>query len=293
MGMNIKCFIFLNILFNALASDEASKTSNTETIKLLQTDRKNDSTDLPLPPRDYGDIGDKRSQSTHDSESVSYKSKPQSGGDYPIFNEYTGNGQLNNYGLPNFPSITSDIKGYPFSAPSWITPDHMMQMMAAIKNVSGTAKPAETGLFSKLITDPKIAAAAFLPLSIVAAAIVPVLMNYAMGNSSLPTVSTTANNRGFRSLDVPKNLDDILESMSRFALAMEGDECIQMTICRMLTGEAVSPHSDYAKKVALTLTQLIGDDGSNKLGIREIINGVDKNNCSNVCKPSTRMIERA
>ncbi|GFT13960.1 uncharacterized protein NPIL_191291 [Nephila pilipes] len=292
MGMNIKCFIFLNILFNALASDEASNNSKTESIQLLQTDQKNNGSDLPLPPRDYGDIGDKRSESIHDSGSVSYKSKPQSGGDYPIFNEYTGNGQLNNYGLPIFPSITSDIKGYPFSVPSWITPDHMMQMMAAIKNVSGTTKPAETGLFSKLITDPKIAAAAFLPLSIVAAAIVPVLMNYVMDNSSLPTVSTTANNRGFRSLDVPKNLDVVLESMSRFARAMENDECIQMTICRVLSGEDDAPDSHHAKKVALTLTQWIGDDWSNKLGIREIINGVNKDKCSNVCKDSTRITKR-
>ncbi|GFX49310.1 uncharacterized protein TNCV_3334281 [Trichonephila clavipes] len=284
MEFSIKCFILLNALFNALAFDEGSTT-------LLRADRKNDGSYQPLPPRDYGVIGNQKDDSIHGSEQVSYNNKPQSGGDYPLFNEYNINGQLSNYGLPSFSSFSPDIKGYPFPVPSWITPDQLMQMMAAIKNVSNATQPEETGLFSKLIIDPKIAAAAFVPLSIVAAAIVPVLMNYMMGNSAPPTISTTANNRGSRNFDVTKNLEEILENIAKFSRAMVNDECIQKTICRVVIGEGDAPNSEYVKKIASAISQLVEDDWSDNIGIKGIVNGVKKGKCSNVCKSSTRLSE--
>ncbi|GFR01744.1 uncharacterized protein TNCT_302921 [Trichonephila clavata] len=284
MGFNIKCLILLNVLFNALAFDEGST-------KLLRIDRKNDGSYQPLPPRDYGVTGNQKDDSIHGSEQASYNNKPQSGGDYPLFNEYNINGQLSNYGLPSFSSFSPDHKGYPFPVPSWITPDQLMQMMAAINNVANATKPEGTGLFSKLIIDSKIAAAAFVPLSIVAAAIVPVLMNYMMGYSAPPTISTTANNRGFRIFDVTTNFDEILENFARFSRAMDNDECIQKTICRVVIGDADAPNSEYVKKVASAISQLVEGDWSDNIGIKEIVNGVKNGKCSNICKHSARLPE--
>ncbi|GFS70870.1 uncharacterized protein NPIL_100391 [Nephila pilipes] len=281
MGSLIKCLVFLNVLLSALASDEAATNSTAKIVRLRRTGGHFP----PLPINDYGVNGDDKDDSLDDSKLPSYKGKSQSGGDYPVFNEYKGNEQSNKYGLSNFPSF-ADNKGSPFPVPSWITPDQMMQMMAAIKNADDVNKPEGAGLFSKLITDPKIAAAAFIPLSIVAAAVVPVLMNYMMGNTASPAVSTTANNREFRSLDASKNLGGIMEHMARFARAIEDDECIQKTICRVVTGDTGVPKSDSAKRVASAIAHMLKEDWSDNLGIKQIVDGIKKGKCSNVCRDS-------
>ncbi|GFS62033.1 uncharacterized protein NPIL_65591 [Nephila pilipes] len=219
MELHIKCIILLDVLVIVLASDEISKNSSVKTTEVHGTERKNNSPYLPLSLQNPGAIGANKDDSTQDSWPSSYKNKPQSAGDYPIFNEYSGNSQFNH--LQNFPSNSPPFKGYPFPIPSWVSPDQMMQMTAAIKNMSDATKTEVNGLFSKLITDPIIAAVAFIPLSIVAAAIVPVLMNYMTGNAAPPMVSTTANNRGFRSFHESRNLEEIMENLARLARAMD------------------------------------------------------------------------
>ncbi|GFV47077.1 uncharacterized protein TNCV_197721 [Trichonephila clavipes] len=276
-----KCLIFLAVLINVLASDVAPRNSSVKINRVRRTGFY-----PPQPIRDYGAIASDKDDSSDDSVPSSYKSKLQSGGDYPVFNEYKGNVQSNQFGFPGFPSF-ADNKGSPFPAPSWLNPDQMMQMMAAIKNTEDISKPEETGLFSKLITDPKIAAAAFIPLSIVAAAVVPVLMNYMMGNTATPTVSTTANNRESRSLDVSKNLDELVKSMIRFSRAMESDECIRMTICKVVSGDDSAPKSEYARKVASAIAHLFKDDRLDDLEIKQIVDAARKGKCADVCKNST------
>ncbi|GFY79700.1 uncharacterized protein TNIN_1701 [Trichonephila inaurata madagascariensis] len=213
MISHIKCFILLIVLYNVLASNDSSRDSF-KTIEARSVVRKNET---PQSPRHYGNIGIKN-DSPNDPESTLKKSRSQSVGDYPLFNEYTDH--LLNYGISSISSNPLDTEGYPLYVPSWINPD---QLMAAIKNMSNATKSLENGLFTKLITNPKIAAAAFVPLSIVAAAIVPVLMNYVLGSTAPLTVSTTANNKGFRSFDASKNLDDIMETIANLTRAMDNN----------------------------------------------------------------------
>ncbi|GFR09978.1 uncharacterized protein TNCT_537451 [Trichonephila clavata] len=232
-----------------------------------------------------------KDESIADSVSTLYKNKPQSGADYPIFNE--DNDQFSSHGISSIPSILPDIKGNPFSVPSWITPDQMAQMMAAIKNMSDATKSVENGIFSKLITDSNIAAAAFIPLSIVAAAfiplsivaaaIVPVLMNYVMGNTAPVSVSTTANNRGFQSFDASKNLQEVLETVAIISPAVDNNDCIQKTICRVFMGDPDIPTSFYAEKNAPIINQLITEYGVNALTVKGIVDGIKTGNCSDLC----------
>ncbi|GFS60904.1 uncharacterized protein TNIN_71511 [Trichonephila inaurata madagascariensis] len=281
----IKCLIFLIIIDNVLASEESSRNSFKTVEKLLAVQK------IENPPQhDYGATDSSKDELSADSESTLYKSKPRSGGDYPLFNEY--NDQIFNHGISSIPSISPDIKGNPFSVPSWITPDQMVQMMAAIKNMSDATKSVENGLFSKLITDPKIAAAAFIPLSIVAAAIVPVLMNYVMGNTTPVSVSTTANNRMFKSFDTSENLQEIMEIVSKISPAVNNNYCIQKNICRVFMGVADAPKSDYAHKIAPTINLLITKYGVNVSIFKEIVEGIKTGKCDDLCKRSVIIYKR-
>ncbi|GFY56220.1 uncharacterized protein TNIN_459841 [Trichonephila inaurata madagascariensis] len=108
-----------------------------------------------------------------------------------------------------------------------------------------------------------------------------------MGNTATPTVSTTANNRESRSLDASKNLDELVKSMIRFSRAMESDECIQMTICKVVSGDDSAPKSEYARKVASVIPHLFKDDRLDDLEIKRIVDAARKGKCSDVCKNST------
>ncbi|GFQ67108.1 hypothetical protein TNCT_695431 [Trichonephila clavata] len=72
------------MLYNALDSDESSRNSF-RIIEASPVVRKNET---PQPPRNYGNIGIKKGDSPNDSEPTLYKSRSQTVGDYPIFNEY-------------------------------------------------------------------------------------------------------------------------------------------------------------------------------------------------------------
>ncbi|GIX84006.1 uncharacterized protein CEXT_376311 [Caerostris extrusa] len=202
--------------------------------------------------------------------------------DYPSFNNYKGYEQYSNYGPPRYPSFAPNYyKGSPFYSPYFkgskpadsgmapASPDQMMEMMMALNNMDESSKPEDTGLLSKLISDPKsAAAAAIIPLSIVAAAVVPVLMNYMMTGAAPQVVSTTANNKESRSLDSSNNLQVVMENIVRLARAIDSDECIQKTICKVANGNDSMPVSDYMKKAASTVAQMVKDDWVNNLGVK-------------------------
>ncbi|KAF8763883.1 hypothetical protein HNY73_022017 [Argiope bruennichi] len=188
-------------------------------------------------------------------------------------------------------------QGSPFYSPYWKggkpgdsampsgSPDQMMEMMMALSNMEDTKKPEDTGILSKFISDPKsAAAAAIIPLSIVAAAVVPVLMNYMMTGANQPQViATTANNKEARSLDSSNNFEVIMENISRFARAMDNDECVQKTVCRIIKGDTDLPVSDYMKKAASSLARMVKDDWVNNYGVKNLVDGIKQGNCNNVC----------
>ncbi|GFU87265.1 uncharacterized protein TNCV_4134101 [Trichonephila clavipes] len=299
-----KFLFLLCILAYVFASEESSKPSSASSTGLRRTGRKNYGPYRPLPSKDYGDDGDDKDDSTDDSDQ-NPNNKPPQGGDYPSFGNYKGYDQYSNYGPPpRYPSFANNYKGYQFYSPYWkgskpadtpappATPDQMMEMMMALSNMDDTSKPEDTGLFSKLISDPKsAAAAAIIPLSIVAAAVVPVLMNYMMTGTAQSVVSTTANNKEARSLDGSINLDVIMENIARLARAMDNDECIQKTICKVANGDADMPVSNYMKKAATMVARLAKDDWVDNVGVKNLVDGVKQGNCDNVCN-STKTVNK-
>ncbi|GIY82124.1 uncharacterized protein CDAR_506111 [Caerostris darwini] len=296
-----KCLVFLSILcYVVVSSEESSRTFTSNSTKVGRTGRKNYGFYRPQPPRDYGDDGDDKEDSTDEAQPGPSSGNPPQPSDYPSFNNYKGYEQYSNYGPPRYPSFAPNYyKGSPFYSPYWkgskpadsgmapASPDQMMEMMMALNNMDESSKPEDTGLLSKLISDPKsAAAAAIIPLSIVAAAVVPVLMNYMMTGAAPQVVSTTANNKESRSLDSSNNLQVVMENIASLARAIDSDECIQKTICRVANGNDSMPVSDYMKKAATTVAQIVKDDWVNNLGVKNLVDGVKQGNCDNVCNSS-------
>ncbi|GFU59029.1 uncharacterized protein NPIL_459241 [Nephila pilipes] len=263
---------------------ETSSNNVTSNISELQrTGRKNYGPFSPLPPRDYGAIGDDEDDSSDESEPLPYNDKPQQGSVNPSYNKYKGYDQFSNYGPPSYPPFVNNYKGYPFAGVPPMSPDQMLQMMMALKSMKENEGPEDTGIISKLFSDSKTAAAAFIPLSIAAAAFVPVLMNYFTGGLSTPTVSTIANSKQFRNLDVSNNLDVLLESIISFSRAMDSDECIQKTICKAASAQYNLRVSEYVKKIASTIAQVVKDDYLINFRIKHLVDAVKQGNCNNVC----------
>ncbi|GFU59035.1 uncharacterized protein NPIL_459271 [Nephila pilipes] len=274
----IKYLIFLVLFFSVVAYEKTDGTNAGNNTDLRRSGRRNYGSYPAAPSRNYGSIGEYKDDSVEDSEPTPYESFQ--GGDYPNFNEYKGYDQYINNGKHSF--LQNNI-GYPPSYSSWGSPAQMMQMMMVLKNMGDVAKPEETGLFSKLMSDPNIAAAAFIPLSIAAAAAIPVLMNFLMGGTSTPMVSTTANSREFRRFDATKNIEVLVENIAMLARAVDNDECIQKTICRIARGESNIPVSNYVKSAASTIAHMIKDDWLDNLRIKNLVDAVKQDNCENVC----------
>ncbi|GBL92122.1 hypothetical protein AVEN_91475-1 [Araneus ventricosus] len=259
-----------------LASGATSSISNSTGLE--RTGRKNYDFYQPQPPKDYDDDGD----DDDDSAPNPSKNKPSQGGDYPGFEKFKGYNPYSSYDLPMYPSFAPNYKGsYPMFPPvAPPNPNQMMQMMAALSNMDSTTKPESGGLLTKLFADPNIAKAAIVPLSLVAVAVVPVLMNYMMSSSSTPMVSTIANNKATRSFSASKELEIAMANFARFARTMDGDECIQKTICRIASGVVNMPVADYIRKaVGEISTHFAKDDWIDSLGVKSIIDGV-KQVCS-------------
>ncbi|GFT13956.1 uncharacterized protein NPIL_191271 [Nephila pilipes] len=266
-----------------MAWETSSSNVASNTSKLQRTGRKNYGPFPPLPPRDYGAVGDDEDYSSDESESIPYNDKPQQGSMNPSYNKYKGYDQVSNYGPPSYPPFVNNYKGYPFAGVPPMSPDQMLQMMMTFKRMKEIEGPEDTGIISKFFSDSKTAAAAFIPLSIAAAAFVPVLMNYLTGGSSTPMVSTIANSKQFRNLDVSNNLDALLESIISFSRAMDSDECIQKTICKAASAQYNVRVSEYVKKIASTVSQVFKDDYLSNFRIKHLLDAVKKGNCNNVC----------
>ncbi|KAF8763904.1 hypothetical protein HNY73_022036 [Argiope bruennichi] len=278
----IAFLIFLSGFSFVVTSELISKNVTSVFTGIRRTGRKNYGLYQPQPSKDYGDTGDSNDSSYEDSGKGANGGKPLQGGDYPNFGDFKGYGQYSNYGPSNYPLFAPNYKGFQF--PSWngnkpgdgsaapVSPDQMMGMMMALSNMGDSSKPADTGLLTKLFSDPNgIAQAAIIPLSIVAAAFVPVLMNYIAASNAPQTVSTTANNKEARNFDVSRDLDIVMENIATFARTIERDGCIQKTVCRVATGVSNVPLSDYMKKAASKVSSLVKDDWADNLGVRNLI----------------------
>lgn len=300
MDFFMKFLLLLCMSVYALASAETTK-SPVPSGSSGRTGRKN--YNVWQPPRDYGDDGDDKDAGGDDADQGPGNGKPPQGYDYPNFGNYKGFDPYSNYGPPRFPSYPPNFKGYPLYPTFWkdnkpgdseSSPD-IMSMMLALNNMDGSAKPDDGGILSKLVSDPKSAAvAAIIPLSIVAAAVVPVLMNYMMtgvSSNNSPTITTTAtDNKNGRSLDVFNNFDFVLEGIANFARSMDSDECVQKTVCRVATGDESVSVPEYVRKAATKIFGFVNDDIANNFGVQSILEGVKQGNCNNVCSNYSRKV---
>ncbi|GFX49309.1 uncharacterized protein TNCV_3334271 [Trichonephila clavipes] len=244
----------------------------------MRTGRKNYGLYPSVPLKHYSSIGEYKDDSDEDSKTSSNESSQK--GYYPSFNEYKVYDQYSNYGSLSY---SPNYKGYLSSSPFWDAYNQKIQMVMALKNMADVGKPEETGIFSKLMSNPKIVAAAFIPLSIAAAAIVPVLINSMMVGNSRPVVSTAVNSREFKRLDATNNFEMLVENMAMLARAIENDDCIQKTICRIARGESNIPMANYVRNAASTVAHMIKDDWLDNLRIKILVDAVKNNDCENVC----------
>ncbi|GFX49314.1 uncharacterized protein TNCV_3334321 [Trichonephila clavipes] len=253
------------------------------TTEFHRTGRKNYGLLPLLPPRYYGAVGDNEDDSSDESEPIPYNDKPQQGNSYSHYNKYKGYDQFNHYAPPSYPPFVNNYKGSPYTGIPPMSPDQMMQIIMAFNSMKETEEPEDSGILSKLVKDPKIAAAALIPLSVAAAAFVPVLMKYFMGGSSIPIVSTVANSKQFRNLDVSSNLDGFFESVVAFSRDIGNDECIQKIICKAAIGQSNVRMSDLVKKIISTVSQVVKEDWLNNFRMKHLIDAIKKGKCDNVC----------
>ncbi|KAG8201935.1 hypothetical protein JTE90_027411 [Oedothorax gibbosus] len=295
MDFIMKVLVLMCISVYALAVDIETTKSPVPSAP-GRTGRKNYN-NVWQPPRDYGDDGEDKDDASVDTDQGL---KAPQGYDYPNFGNYKGFDPYSNYGPPRYPSYPPNFKGYPYPSffkggkpgDSDASPD-AMSMMLALNSMDSSKKPDDGGILSKLVSDPKSAAvAAIIPLSIVAAAVVPVLMNYMMTgvqtNNGPQTITTTAtDNKNGRSLDAFNNFDFLLEGIANFARSMDEDECIQKTVCRVASGDDNVLVPDYVRKAATKVISFVNDDMANSFGVQSVVEGVKKGNCNNVCYDSS------
>ncbi|GFQ93269.1 uncharacterized protein TNCT_402441 [Trichonephila clavata] len=282
----LKFLIFLGIVTFVNTNEEISKTSTSNTTRFHRVGRENYG---PFSPsKVYGAIGEYKDDVKLDLKPSPYNGKPVPVNDFPSSEKYKGDNKYNDYSIPSYPHFANNYKGYPMYSsgfPSANT-DQMLQMLMNIKSTGELAKPVDTGLLSKFGVDPKIATTAIIPLSIVAAAVAPVLMNIIMGGTSSPTISTTANNKEARSDVISLNIENLMESMSSLARAMDSDECILKSICKVACGQSAIPVSDHVKEAASKIAKIVQDDFLRQLQIKNLIDGIRQGNCSNICTSS-------
>ncbi|GFT67050.1 uncharacterized protein NPIL_302671, partial [Nephila pilipes] len=202
-----KFLILLCIFVNVETNEEVSGKNTTNSTRLKRKGRENYG---PYPPTKVNDnFGEYEEETFIHPEVITYNGKPSQGNDYFNSDQYKSD-PYSDYNSPSYPSLSNNYKGYPFYPSRYPSPNaqQALSMMALVNKKGATTKPEGTGLLSKFIADPNTAAAAIIPLSIAAAAVVPVLMNLIMGGTPTPMISTTANNK--RSVDVSRSVDDLM-----------------------------------------------------------------------------------
>ncbi|GIY60556.1 uncharacterized protein CDAR_396331 [Caerostris darwini] len=280
------------MLSYGFASEETSNSISSNTTALRRSSRKNYGPYQPQPPKDYSDDSEDKDGFFDDSEPSPYNGHQSQKSDYQNYGKFKNYNHFNGYGPSLYPSFAPNYSPFYFPkgnkpGDSASSPDQMMQMMMALSNMNEATKPENGGFLTKLISDPTAASAAIIPLSIVAAAFVPILMNYMMANNAPPTFSTTANNKEGRNLYGSINLEAVILNVAELARAMDGDDCIQKTICRLASGVANMSISDSLKKAVSALAlHLAKDDWVDHLGVKNLIDAVKMGNCVNICNRS-------
>ncbi|GFY73031.1 uncharacterized protein TNIN_12931 [Trichonephila inaurata madagascariensis] len=282
----IKSLILISISSFVNTNEEISRTFTSNVTRFHRVGRENYG---PYsPPKVYGAIGEYKDDIKVDLNPSPFNGKPVPANDFSSSDKYKGDNKYDDYSIPSYSPFANNYKGYPLYSNGFLSPntDPMLQMLMNIKSTGAFAKPEEAGLLSKFGVDPKIATTAIIPLSIVAAAVVPVLMNLIMGGASSPTISTTANKKEARSDIVSLNFENFMENMFSLARNMDNEECILKTICKVACGQSAIPVSDHVKEAASKISKMVQDDLLNKLQIKNLIDGVRQGNCSNVCTSS-------
>lgn len=189
-------------------------------------------------------------------------------------------------------------KGYPLN-PYWkgkgdsgdgnnmppMNPIKMMEMMMMMKTMQDIQdSPKDEGSLTKFLSDSKsFLMAAIVPLSIIFAAVVPVLINYMMTGSSLPLIQTTAATKEGRSIVDANILEDILQKFEEISRSIETDECAEKTLCKVVYNDS-SALKGHIRKIASTVAYLVKDEWLKDFKIKSFVRGLTEGNCDDVCK---------
>lgn len=161
----------------------------------------------------------------------------------------------------------------------------LMTMDAMDKLQESTQKNDNSGFLSKFVSDTKsFVMAAIVPLSIMLAAIIPVLVNYTMTGVSLPLVSAVANNKNGRNADTSNILDEILWNFEEITRSVDTDSCIQKTLCEVAFRNSSSPGAQYIRKSAVVLSHLIKQEWIKSDSMKSLMNALKQGNCNDVCE---------
>lgn len=251
------------------------------------------------PPANFGDESDDADDTEDDDMPVT-----------PAPPSVKKNHGYGNYkGFDYKPNISQFYKGYPFN-PYWkgmqkgkgnagdsgesdtpvVSPVKMMEMMMmvdAMKTLQDSEKDENKGLFPSLSPEIKqLLIASVIPLSIVIAAVVPVLVNYMMTGASLQLISTTASNKDGRSVDNANILDNILKNFEEIARSVGTDDCLQKTLCEVASRNSSTGFSEHMRKAASAVSGFVNTDWVKDVRIKNFVSGLKEGNCENVCTSS-------
>lgn len=257
----------------------------------VNDDKQRSSRKYDVPYRYPGKYGDDRDE--HDDDDSSFDSRvavPPEDDKTPSYSNVKGFDFGSSY--PPF------YKGYPLN-PYWkgkgnsdddnnmppMNPMKMMEMMMMMKTMQDLQDSTkDEGSLSKFISDSKsFFMAAIVPLSIIFAAVVPVLINYMMTGSSLPVIQTTAATKEGRSIVDANVLGDILQKFEEISRNIETDECAEKTLCKVVYNDS-SLLKGHIRKVASTVANLVKDEWIKDFKIKSFVRGLTEGNCDNVCK---------
>ncbi|GFS60905.1 uncharacterized protein TNIN_71521 [Trichonephila inaurata madagascariensis] len=221
----MKCLYLFLILISVFAfveaNEEVRETDTRNEVGLKREGRNN--YDPYMPKKMYNNIGEYKEEFFADSEPSHFMDELQTQGSDPYgSNKYKDADRYKDYNPPRYPPFPNNYKGYPFypnGHPS-SSAEQVLHVMALVNKNKVTSKSEGSGLLSKLIAEPSIAAAVIIPLSFAAAAVVPAMMNLVMGGTSTPMISTIANNREARSIDISRHLISLIQGKFR-SQAME------------------------------------------------------------------------
>ncbi|GFY16235.1 uncharacterized protein TNCV_2348801 [Trichonephila clavipes] len=222
----MKCISLFLILISVFAFVEANKElreiGTRNEIGLKREVRNN--YDPYMPTKLFGNIGEYKEEFFADFEPSPFMDELQTQGSDPFgFSTYEDADPYKVYNPPRYPPFPNNYKGYQFYPNGHPSPsaEQVLHVMSLINKNKATSKSEGSGLLSKLIADPSIAAAVTVPLSFAAAAVVPAMINLVMGGISTPMITTIANNREARNIDISRHLISLIQDKFRSSQAMK------------------------------------------------------------------------